>query len=188
MNKSQIIELQGHVGTKQDGFWGPKSIAACKAHIRSLMPRRSPWPSSSQRSLRSFYGPPGDEDRIVSIDAPSWMRLYDSETKVKTIRCHELVATSLRLALIDAYSVAPDVVKRYFGCFVDRPVRNGIVPSVHAYGAAIDLDATRNRNRSHWPVHSTMPLGVLEVFAVHGWTSAAVFWSRDAMHFQATRP
>jgi hypothetical protein len=32
-----------------------------------------------------------------------------------------------------------------------------------------------------------MPIEVMEEFAKEGWLPAGAFWSRDAMHFQATR-
>lgn len=188
MNRSQILELQRAVGTLPDGFWGPKSIAACKRHLKRLMPTPNPWPSSSQPALRAFYGAPDDNSVIVRVDAPSWLRLYDDPgRRVRSIYCHEKVADSLLRALRDAHTSAPDFVRRYFGCHVDRPMRGGSLPSTHAYGVAIDLAAATNRNRQSWPVSANMPLSVMEAFAREGWTPAGAFWGRDAMHFQATR-
>lgn len=190
MTRSQIVELQKHVGTEPDGWWGPKSIAACQRHLKKLMPSKTPWPSSSQRALRAFYGAPGTRSNpkkdIVYVDAPSWLRLYDTNKKVTKIACHPKVAESLLRALESAYRVAPDFAKRYFGCYVGRNMRGGSSPSTHAYGAAIDLAASTNRNRQSWPVSANMPIGVMEAFAREGWTPAGAFWGRDAMHFQAT--
>jgi len=59
MTKAQIIELQSRIGVTPDGFWGPKSIAACQKHLRALMPSVNPWPKSDQASLLKFYGKPG---------------------------------------------------------------------------------------------------------------------------------
>jgi hypothetical protein len=191
MTKAQIVDLQKRVGTEPDGFWGPKSIAECKRHLRRLMPSPNPWPSSSQRALRSFYGLPGTPDftpsDIIAIPAPSWLRLYDTNKRVRTIRCHKLVADSLLRALEEAHEIAPDFAKRYFGCYVGRPMRGGSSPSTHAYGAAIDLTANTNGNRTHWPLRANMPIEVMEAFACEGWTPAGAAWNRDAMHFQATR-
>lgn len=180
--------MQRAIGTEPDGFWGPKSIAACQRHLRGLMPSPHPWPSSSQASLRRFYGDPWDNSRIVSIDAPAWLRLYDDASKrVRKIQCHELVADSLLRALEASYAAAPDFARRYFGCHVDRAMRGGTSPSLHAYGAAIDLAASTNGNRTAWPVRANMPLSIMEAFAREGWLAAGAFWGRDAMHFQATR-
>ena len=187
MTKAQIIELQRQVGTTPDGFWGPKSTSAAQRHLRALMPKVSPWPASDSQSLRRFYGEPGDESVIVSVPAPPFLRLYDTAKKVTRIRCHHRVADSLLRALFDGHEKAPEVVARYFGCFVNRNMRGGSKPSLHAYGAAIDLDASSNGNRTHWPIRATMPIEVMEAFAREGWLAAGAFWSRDAMHFQATR-
>jgi hypothetical protein len=187
MTRAQIIELQKRIGAEPDGFWGPRSIAAVQRHLRALMPSPNPWPRSDQASLREFYGAPADNSQIVSIPAPSWLRLYDTDQRVKSISCHEKVAHSLLRALTAAYAVAPDFARRFFGCHVDRNMRGGSLPSLHAYGAAIDLAASTNGNKTSWPVKADMPLEVMECFAREGWLSAGAFWGRDAMHFQATR-
>jgi hypothetical protein len=77
-------------------------------------------------------------------------------------------------------------VNKFFGTFVNRKMRGGSLPSLHARAAAIDFDANRNGNTTHWPTRAHMPLDVMEIFAREGWLSAGAFWSRDAMHFQAT--
>jgi len=66
-------------------------------------------------------------------------------------------------------------------------MRGGTSYSLHARGAAIDLDAENNGNLTHWPTAATMPLEVMECFAREGWLSAGAFWGRDAMHHQATQ-
>lgn len=185
---TRIATLQARVGAVPDDFWGPRSIAACQRHLRSMMPIATRlWPKSDQASLRKFYGAPDDNGGIVTVTAPAWLRLYDTNQKVKTIDCHEKVAESLLRALEASYLVAPDFARRYFGCHVDRNMRGGSLPSTHAYGAAIDLAASTNGNKTAWPVKADMPIEVMECFAREGWTSAGAFWGRDAMHFQATR-
>jgi hypothetical protein len=66
-------------------------------------------------------------------------------------------------------------------------MRGGSNWSLHAYGAAIDLAPHNNGLHTHWPTRATMPLEVMEIFARQGWLPAGAFWSRDPMHFQATR-
>lgn len=56
MTTDEIKAMQTRIGVQADGFWGPKSIAACKAHLRALMPDINPWPSQDAESLRKFYG------------------------------------------------------------------------------------------------------------------------------------
>jgi len=185
MNTEQIIELQKAVGTVPDGFWGQKSIAACKKHLRSLMPDPNPWPATGEGYLKQFYGKACDEDRLISLPAP--VPMYYEGTKIKTIRCHKLVADSLGRALTAAYEAAPNAVAIYDGCYNCRNVAGSNSVSLHARGAAIDLDAASNGSREHWPTSADMPLVVMEAFAREGWLSGGAFWGRDAMHFQATR-
>jgi len=187
MTKNQIIELQKRVGATPDGFWGPASIEACKAHLRSLMPNDPPWPTTDQASLTKFYGRAGDEPMLVPLAVGDLDIRYDGKN-VKNIRCHRKVAPSLR-RILENIAKTPHswVLKEYGGCYNNRPMRGGSTPSLHARGAAIDLAPNTNANREHWPSSANMPLEVMEEFAKEGWLAAGAFWSRDAMHFQATR-
>lgn len=186
MTRTQIIALQSRVGTAADGFWGPKSAAACQRHLRALMPTPNPWPASSQASLRKFYGEPGTSE-LVALPV-SGMGVAYAGSPVATIRCHRLVADSLAriLAEIAAGPHRP-MLALYAGVVNHRPMRGGTSLSTHAWGAAIDLDPGRNGNRVHWPVSASMPIEIMEAFSREGWLSAGAFWSRDSMHFQATR-
>ena len=185
--------MQEELGVEPDGFWGPKSIAACKRHLVSLMPKRHPWPSSDQKSLSIFYGPPG-RVALETVGVPYKMYLYGGPSSVSSISVHEKLAPSLerilqklkeRYKTDEARSVAG--INKFFGVYNNRAMRGGKLPSLHARAAAIDFDASRNGNRTHWPMKATMPLDVMEIFASEGWLSAGAFWSRDAMHFQATK-
>ena len=187
MTEKQIKALQRHVGTLDDGDWGPKSRKACEAHLRRLMPNSSPWPKSHQSSLRSFYGAPDDNSQIIRVEAPEWMKLYNSDKNLKNIWVHEKCADSLMRALESAHSKSPKFASKYFGCHVDRNMRGGSKPSTHAYGAAIDLSASTNRNKQSWPQDADMPIEVMEEFSKEGWVAAGAFWGSDAMHFQATQ-
>lgn len=174
-----------------DGFWGPKSQEACRQYLRNLMPTMSVWPKPDQASLRAFYGEPGDESQLVSIEFPYPM-LYDGKRVTKT-RVHRKCAASLLRVLTEIRGMigkAPDIkdeAEDYGGCFNFRLKRGGSTYSCHAYGAAIDLDADDNTFRDSWPMKADMPLEIMECFAREGWISAGAFWGYDAMHFQATR-
>lgn len=192
MTREQIIKLQQHIGASADGFWGPVSIAACQRHLRAIMRRAVPrWPDSDPASLRDFYGAPGDESRLVTIVFP-FPTFYDGQL-VRSTRCHEKCASSLLRVLTSigqGFGQRRDVIDAaadYSGCYNNRPKRGGSSPSLHAYGAAIDLDADENTFRDHWPLQADMPIEVMEAFASEGWLSAGAFWGYDAMHFQATR-
>ncbi len=186
MTRDRIKRIQSKIGVEVDGFWGPKSIAACQSYLRSLMPKDTNWPRASQESLQGFYGSPGDESKLVSVNVEGLGLRYDGKP-VKSIRCHDKVADSLKRVLESLAKSHPDIVAQYAGCFNNRPMRGGSLPSLHARGAAIDLAPDTNRMSQSWPVSADMPLEVMEAFAREGWVSAGAFWGRDAMHHEAVK-
>lgn len=171
-----------------DRFWGPKSIAACQAYLRSLMPKPNPWPKPA--NVRAFYGEPGDEDQLVSITFPFPM-FYGGKLVTKT-RCHRKIAAAL-LRVLKAIGEkhfanrgVMEEAEDYGGCFNFRQKRGGTSWSLHAFGAAIDLDADDNTFRDSWPLQADMPLEIMEEFAREGFKAAGAFWGYDAMHMEAT--
>jgi len=187
MNTEQIKEIQRRIGVTPDGFWGPVSTSACKKYLRSIMPVNNPWPSASFDSLVKFYGQPGDESKHAVVNVEGLGIAYEGVIK-KTIRCHERVQFSI-LRVFDAMHATPEgrvILSRYDGCYNNRSMRGGTSKSMHAWAIAVDFDAGSNGNLTHWPAAATMPFSVIEAFTREGWLSAGAFWSRDAMHFQAT--
>lgn len=174
-----------------DGFWGPKSIAACQAYLRSLMPKPHPWPKPDKASVRKFFGPPGKAVPLVRFTFP-FPTYYDGK-RVLTGTCHPLVKDSLLRVLTrigERYGQDRGIIEEaedYCGIYNDRPKRGGSTLSLHAWGIAIDLDADDNTFRDSWPMKADMPLEIMEEFAKEGWLSAGAFWGYDAMHFQATQ-
>ncbi len=191
MKTEHIQSLQRRIGATPDGRWGPASIAACRAHVRRLMPAKNPWPRGDQASLRAFYGSPGDEKNLVAFTFPGPM-FYDGR-RVLTGRCHFKVKDSLLRILTrihDLYGQDRGILEEaedYGGIYNFRAKRGGTTLSVHAWGAAIDLDADDNTFRDPWPLKADMPMEIIEEFAKEGWLSAAAAWGYDAMHFQATQ-
>jgi len=187
MTREQIIDLQKRVGTTPDGFWGPQSIKAAQWHLKRLMPERNPWPNPDQESLRAFYGQPGTEANLVEINVAGLGVEYDG-VPVRIVRAHDLVADSL-LRILQNIAASPHrgILREYAGVYNFRQKRGGSSYSVHAYGAAIDIDPDHNAFKDSWPIKSMMPMEVQEFFAREGWKSAASAWGYDAMHFEATR-
>ncbi len=173
-----------------DGHWGEKSTAACQRYLRSLAPKPNPWPGTSQGQLQAFYGSPGDESQLVTFEFPYPIK-YEGKLVTKG-RCHRKIKDSLLRVLNDIgdrWSGNRGIMEEaedYGGIYNNRPMRNGSSPSLHARGAAIDLDADDNGNLVHWPMVADMPLEICEAFAREGWLCAGPFWGRDGMHFQAT--
>jgi len=161
-----------------DGDWGPKSKAACKAFLRSLCPN-NPWPRQADRV--AFFAKPGTGQ--TRIDVTGLGVKYDGKT-VNSILCHEKVAASL-LRIIKKIAASPwkSVLAKYAGCYANKPL-------MHGHAAAIDLDPDPNGMNVPWPTEATMPWGVVKIFAAEGWTSAGAMWGtttgHDSMHFQST--
>ena len=186
MTRDRIKKIQSKIGATVDGFWGPRSITACQSYLRSLMPADANWPRPSQESLQGFYGSPGDESRLISVNVEGLGLRYDGKP-VKSIRCHDRVADSLKRVLTALSKSHPDILAQYAGVYNNRPMRGGSLPSLHSRGAAIDLAADTNRLSQSWPTSADMPFEVMEAFAREGWVGLGWLIGRDAMHFQATR-
>lgn len=185
MNTARIQELQEYLNVTPDGFWGPQSIAAAQKRLRSLMPKPNPWPKTDQKSLTAFYGAAGDESQLTNLDVTGLGVRYDGKL-VKTIRCHHKIADSLKRVLQELSTTHPDILSQYAGCYNNRAMRGGSLPSLHARGAAVDFAPATNGNHAAWPVRASMPFAVMEAFASEGALAAGAFWGRDAMHFQWT--
>lgn len=191
MKTAEIIAMQTRIGTTPDGQWGPKSRAACQAHLRALMPGPNPWPADNEVALSRFYGRAGDESNLVSFEFPFPM-FYEGKRVLRS-RCHRKVKDSLLSILgeigtrwINHRGILEEA-EDYGGIFNFRQMRGGSSISRHSWGIAIDIDADDNGNHTPWPEKADMPIEIMEAFAREGWLSAGAFWGRDAMHFQATR-
>lgn len=191
MTSDQIKQIQTKIGVVPDSFWGPKSIAACQKYLRSLMPSPNPWPKPDQASLCRFYGNPGDERNLVTMNFP-FITFYEGK-RVTKFRCHKKVADSLVRVLKnigEKYGKNREIMEEaedFGGVYNFRNKRGGSSYSVHAWGAAIDLDADDNSYRDSWPIKSDMPFEIMEEFAKEGWKSAGAFWGYDSMHHEATK-
>ncbi len=187
MMPDKIKVIQSKIGTVPDGAWGPKSDAACKAYLRSLMPSYNFWPQPDEVSMVRFYGKAGDESNLVNLPVGDLGIQYEG-APVKTIRCHVKVAGSLSRALSEiASGPTAWILKEYAGCFNHRAMRGGSRPSKHSWGVAIDLAPDSNALKTPWPTVANMPLEAMEAFAREGWIGLGWSENRDAMHFQATR-
>lgn len=195
MKANEIKAIQERIGVEPDGFWGPRSIAACKIHLSAMMPNPHPFPV--QENVPLFYGPHGAPGGytppMATINLPFTV-FYEGQP-IQTLRAHEKVAASLARVFERLNNRYTDRVDRvasgilvYDGLYNPRKIRGGSSSwSMHSWAIAIDLDAERNGLFTHWPTKAMMPLTVMECFAKEGWLAAGAFWGRDAMHFQATR-
>lgn len=148
------------------------------------------WPL--EKDAASFFGYP---PKLTQIECPYPMRMFDSGKwgPIKKITCHAKVADSLLriLKAILAHYGSPEAVKAagldvYDGCYNDRNVRGSSTKrSMHAYGAAIDINAEK------FPLGSTTarwPGPVVAIFRAEGWRYGGDYSGRkDPMHAEACR-
>lgn len=198
MNQREIKHVQERVGTIVDGDWGELSTRAAREHLAAMMPADR-FPTQWQvRQDNSVFGPHGEKEGYTPpmkrFNLPFTLYTYGEKNRpVNQLRCHEACATALEAVFHRLAEQFPNTASRkeagmlsYYGIYNPRFSRNSQVWSMHSYANAIDLDYPRNFNRSHWPTRSKMPIEVMECFAYEGFLAAGAFWSRDAMHFQAT--
>lgn len=165
------------------------------------------WPADDPAALLAYYGrfklgPEGrptarwEAANLVTIVAPYTMRpAWDPRIAIRWIRCHRRVAESLQQILrgILAYYGSVERVRAarmhlLGGVYSYRRISGSSRLSLHAWGAAIDLDPDHNPLGWAWrPGAGMMPMAVVELFEAAGWRWGGRFKGRkDCMHFQAT--
>lgn len=201
VNKTKIIQnhlmeqgatwLNKHGGA--DGIWGKATQKAYAEYNKQF------YNYPKYEELNGFYGKPDFERKthphITYISPPYPMYLaWQPSTKLSRIAVHEKCADSLRYALEDIYQFYGwHRIERYgldqFGGTLNvRNMRGSVHKvSVHAYGAAIDLDPVRNqlswnKKQSYIPQHCP---DVIEIFKAYGWDSLGEKHDMDWQHFQA---
>lgn len=161
----------------------------------------SNWPKYTE--LEQFYGKfklgadgyPTEswkQEFLTKIVLPYPMFLaWDTNKQVKTIRCHKKVAKSLSRILDE---IAGKFYGRYTetrvnlfgGVYEFRRVSGSAKLSLHAYGAAIDLDPERNgRGVPYDGGLSMISPVVVDIFRSEGWKWGGDFINPDCMHFEA---
>jgi len=135
-----------------------------------------------------------EDSFLTTFNAPYPMRLsWEPGITVRKIRCHRVVAKSLSRCLEDILThygsieaVREARMDLYGGCYMYRRARGGNSLSVHAWGAAIDLDPEENGLGKPWVKDKgMMPEAVIKIFKDQGWYWGGDFKRPDAMHFEA---
>jgi len=140
MTNEQIKAIQAKIGTEPDGFWGEKSISACKSYLRRLMDSCDDSlyiPRTDQNSLTAAYGLAGDESELVNLDVHGCGVRYEGQP-VKTIRVNKA-----RGAAIDLMA-ATNRNKQHYPSSADMPFSVIEVFAKHGWlslGAFISRDA-----------------------------------------------
>ena len=205
-----------------DGVWGRRTATAVNAYrargqpagaifsgfASPPVPSQSPPsdtspPTQDSAALNAYFGEPREDyPHLTAIRTPYEMRLsWQRSQKVTKISCHKRIAEPLLAALeslLEAFGrdgIIEHGLDLYAGVFNHRKIRGGSKKwSLHAYGAAIDLNPDANGWSTPWrvdrigePGFASMPTLAIECFEKQGFLSGAREWGRDAMHFQYTK-
>lgn len=151
-------------------------------------PIHNDWPKEADAA--AFFGYPPN---LTQIEPPYTMRMFYGGMwhPITKITCNVKVAASLRrifAAIFDAFNREPSAIKAanadvYDGCLNDRNISGSSHRSMHAYAAAIDLDAEHNGFNTG---HGKIDPRVVKAFKDEGWRWGGDYHGRtDPMHFEA---
>lgn len=149
---------------------------------------------TTQEVIKKYGKPSENGEYLVIVESPYPMRIaWDTDTTVRKIRCHKLIADKLKAVLDEilieyGYEKIKELgIDLYGGCFNYRKMRGGSSWSKHAWGIAIDLDPDRNQLRETSktarfarPEYKKM----IDIFYKHGFISLGVEKNYDWMHFE----
>ena len=151
------------------------------------------WPKQNSTEFMDFYGAKGSQ--LVYADCPYPMKIaWNPNQVVNRFSCHTKVKSSIEKVLKEVLNhYGEDQVRKlrlnYFGgCYNDRPMRGGTLPSMHSWGIAIDFDPANNG--LHWGRDkATFAQPAYEawwnIWDKEGWVSLGRLRNFDWMHVQA---
>ena len=193
-----------------DGLWGPRTAAAFDELLYLLehgspqppwrpdeieVPNPNRWPIQRSSEFIDFFGESGSQ--LVMIDLPYEMKLpWDLRIKARRTRCHIKVADSLQRILTKVKEIyGEDTISRlrldhFGGCFNERPIRNGSLPSMHSWGIALDFDPSNNElswGRDRATLAHPDYYDWWKCWEDEGWISLGRKRNFDWMHVQAAR-
>ncbi|SIS63520.1 M15 family metallopeptidase [Belliella pelovolcani] len=204
----QYITLQyGQQPGPIDGYYGPNTQHAFE-NTRFIIAQDSPppiwrpeelglqeskWPKQYTPAFEQFYGPKGSS--LTYAECPYELKIaWNPNQKVWRFLCHEKVKSSIEKvmrAVLDHYGLeqVQELRLDYFGgCYNDRSIRGGTLPSMHSWGIAIDFDPANNqlrwgRDRATFarPAYQAW----WEIWEAEGWVSLGRQRNFDWMHVQA---
>jgi hypothetical protein len=211
-NESAVRWLQGQLRDRGlysgdiDGDFGPLTTAAVAAAIDRgpVMPSAAFKTESRgvtyprQADMPAFYGPAGGAACTAGkakLPFP-FVIAWDVKQTVSTFSCHARIEAPITSIFAEAAKhYGEDEFRRlrldrFGGCYNFRPMRGGTALSMHAWGAAVDLDP--ERNQLTWGAdRAAFAAPEYEAFwqivEAHGAVSLGRARNKDWMHFQFAR-
>ena len=154
--------------------------------------------TDTQKNVRAQYGKPGDKANMASIPVPEGFNLKYDGKPVKNIRgVHTKVKDSLLgafegiLAKYGSEKINKLGINIYSGVYNKRAKRGGTTWSLHSWGIAIDLYASKNALKTKAPealFSKSEYNDMIDIFEQNGWYSLGRAKNYDWMHFQAWDP
>lgn len=193
--KDDLKTIQSFVGAKADGVIGPKTLAAIADKLDIYNPESPFLRQSVIRTNKSAYGKAGDESNMVYVKPP-YPIYYEGKVYPHGVRVHKLVADSLKnvfdelLATYGASAIHGLHMDVYGGGYVNKITTGGSLPSMHAYGLAIDWWPERNSYKTKSPQAGfSRPEynAWWDIWEKHGWISLGRERNYDWMHIQAAK-
>ena len=188
--KTDIIDIQKHLGVEADGILGPVTVKAIRDKLG--IKRKPTWPSQAEvRRGCSVFGKAGCEADLVPLVPP--YTLYYEGKPVRSIRVHRLIARHVQEALMEVleHYGAAEIhrlgLDLYGGSYNYRASTGGSSLSMHAWGIALDFSPAANA------MHYKSPRASLshpdcrrwwEIWESHGAVSLGRECDYDWMHLQ----
>ncbi len=149
----------GSTGTDSGGTGG----------VAGLPPLERP---DGRAGIERVFGSRGTNQTTVSMAAGPGGRMV-------SVTCHRLIAARLKAVFDEIKSRGlSQHIKTFDGCYNNRNKRGGSTPSTHAWGIAVDLNASENPMGSSQMTDGQRQLA--EVFRKYGFYQLP----NDPMHFQ----
>lgn len=154
------------------------------------------WPKMDEVSMTAFYGKVGTSQ--VTLDLPYPMRIaWDTTSTVGKITCHQKVHDSLGRVLAEGLKQYGNIktltelgLDLFGGCLNVRKQRGGTKWSIHAWGAALDIDPLNNQlkwGRDKATLDAPAYDLWWKLWEKEGWVSLGRVKNYDWMHVQAAR-
>lgn len=106
---------------------------------------------------------------------------WEPSREIHKIRCHRLLVPIFKAVFESIHAAGLwDQLEDFGGCYAPRAQRGSSKPSLHIWGAAVDL----NTNSNPLGEVPKMPGGIVQLFEAHGFEWGGRWERQDGMHHQ----